>query len=740
MTSTHSQGPADRRPLGLRRRPDLVCQPLPLAGRKHWAVKDPVARRYFLLTDPEYLVLDALDGRRSLAEVKLLFERQYAPRELPLARLQAFLGRLHEQGLVLVERPGQAQPLADRRRARRWTQLASLAVGWLSLRFRGIDPHAWLNRLVPTGGPLLRPAWVLAYLVLLALGGAAAWASRQQWQGDWTQWQAWLSPSTLLLLAVVLFAVKLAHELGHAVVYHRLGGQCHELGVMLLVGVPCLYCDVSDAWLMPQRWKRLAVSAAGMAVELALAAAAALVVWATPPGPVHTAAWSVVLISSIGTLLINGNPLVRYDGYFLLSDWAGVPNLGSRAAASLERVAARLILGSEPPTQALETDDPWWLPLYALASIGYRCLLLVGVWWLLAPWTQAWQGEWLLAAMLGATAVGWVGPAAARWARWITRPDRPLPLRPWRAGLGLAAAGLGLAALLVWPWPQRFAVPVVIEPVGSQRLYATVAGRLQVEVTAGQQVVSGTRLARLENADEQRQLVELEGQVAVQRRQVESLLRLRGTDPIAAAQLPAAQQSARELAAQLAQRRADQERWTLRATQDGQVMARSIEPQRPGIDDLPTATGTWLDPVNQSAELAAGDWIGWVGDPRRLEAWAYVDQAVIERVAVGQIADLRLEAVPASRLQGRVVEVGQTPTTVAPAELVYRRELPAEPWGDRQWQTLQPTYLVRIAFECEPGSVRPGGVGQAKIRVGTEPWSRRLWRALWQSLSFREPG
>ena len=168
-----------------------------------------------------------------------------------------------------------------------------------------------------------------------------------------------------LLLAIG--AVKVLHELGHALACKHFGGEVRELGFMLLVFAPCLYCDVSDAWRLPSKWQRIAVSAAGMMVELVLAAVATIVWWYAQPGIVQLVALNVMIICTVNTLLINGNPLMRYDGYYILSDLVEVPNLWQRSREALRHFWSNWLLGQPTVEDPLlpATQRPW-LAAYAV--------------------------------------------------------------------------------------------------------------------------------------------------------------------------------------------------------------------------------------------------------------------------------------------------------------------------------------------------------------------------------------
>ncbi|MGH7128191.1 MAG: hemolysin D, partial [Planctomycetaceae bacterium] len=132
-------------------------------------------------------------------------------------------------------------------------------------------------------------------------------------------------------ILVALAVVKIGHELAHAAACKHFGGECHEMGLMLLVFTPCLYCNVSDAWMLPSKWHRAAVGAAGMYLEVVLAAACTFLWWFSTPGLFNTICLNTMFVCSVGTLLFNGNPLLRYDGYYIISELFEVPNLHRQA-------------------------------------------------------------------------------------------------------------------------------------------------------------------------------------------------------------------------------------------------------------------------------------------------------------------------------------------------------------------------------------------------------------------------
>ena len=141
------------------------------------------------------------------------------------------------------------------------------------------------------------------------------------------------------MFAGVLAVTKMLHEFGHGLSCKRLGGECHEIGFMLLVLTPCLYCNVSDSWRLPNKWHRAAIGAAGMYVEIILATIATFVWWYVEPGWIQDLCLQIMLVSSVSTILFNGNPLLRFDGYYILSDLLEIPKYVSKVDQSVDDVA-----------------------------------------------------------------------------------------------------------------------------------------------------------------------------------------------------------------------------------------------------------------------------------------------------------------------------------------------------------------------------------------------------------------
>ncbi|MFM7831438.1 MAG: hypothetical protein ACKPJD_06585, partial [Planctomycetaceae bacterium] len=244
--------------------------------------------------------------------------------------------------------------------------LARWGLQRLSFRWRGPDPTPLLDWLVPCLQRLWQPqfARLLPGFVLLAF--AAVLLSLSRLQAELPDLAALLTVTNLTALAIAITAARLLHELGHAIACRWFGGECHELGVMVIVFFPLLYCDVSDSRRFPTA-QRIAVAAAGIVVELLLAATAAVLWLLSYPGFLHSLFLNLLLFCSLNTLLINGNPLLRYDGYYVLSDLLAIPNLWQQAVGAARQLGSRILLG---PLRTAEDG----LPLSGTGAAGLALL------------------------------------------------------------------------------------------------------------------------------------------------------------------------------------------------------------------------------------------------------------------------------------------------------------------------------------------------------------------------------
>jgi putative peptide zinc metalloprotease protein len=361
--------------------------------------------------------------------------------------------------------------------------------------------------------------------------------------------------------------------LAHALTCVHVGGECHEIGLLLLVFTPCLYCDVSDVWTIAGKWRRIAVSAAGIVVEAFLAAAATFLWWSSAAGVINTLCLHIMIVCSVSTLLVNGNPLLRYDGYYVLADWLEVPNLAQQSQALLGSLAARFFFGIPAAAdRSLPRRSRGLLAGYAVASILYRWLLVGGILWFCYRAAKAHGLEVVAVAFSAVVLAGMViapGWNLARYLRGQTSRRNIRWPRTWLlTGLALAAVWL----LVAIPLSYHVAAPAVFEPQDARRVYVTVPGRIVEAVRAGEIVRQGQVLARLVNLDVDREVIELTGRRDQQRLQLQNAKLRLIDDPQVGDEIPPAESALTDLEDRLRQRQTDRESLTLRAPCDGVVL------------------------------------------------------------------------------------------------------------------------------------------------------------------------
>ncbi len=248
----------------------------------------------------------------------------------------------------------------------------------LAVRVPLFDPDRLLGVTLPLVRPLFGASGFVAWLALVLTGLVLAVLHWPELTSDVTD--RVLATENVALIMCVYPVVKSFHELGHAYATKVWGGEVHEVGVMLLVFIPVLYVDASASAAFRQKHRRIIVGAAGIMVEMALAAVA-LIVWVhAAPGLGRTVAFNVILIGGVSTLLFNGNPLLRFDGYYIFSDLIGIPNLATRGNAYVFYLIQKHLFkidGLDNPVTG--PGEPKWLACYSVLSFIYRLAVSVGI-------------------------------------------------------------------------------------------------------------------------------------------------------------------------------------------------------------------------------------------------------------------------------------------------------------------------------------------------------------------------
>jgi putative peptide zinc metalloprotease protein len=347
-------------------------------GDLWYVLQDRAAGNHHRLTPATYFVVGLMNGERTVDEIwRQAVERLQddAPTQDEIIGL---LGQLHSSDVLRCDVTPDALELFRRYKKQRKLFWKQRMASPLSVRIPLWDPDRFLRRTLPVVQPLL--GWVGVFVWLGVVGFACVQAGIHWNEITGNFIDTALAPENLVATLLVYPVVKALHELGHAYITRNWGGEVHEMGLMFLVFVPVPYVDASSAWSFREKRKRMLVGAAGIIVEVFLASLALMVWLAVEPGAVRTVAYSVMLIGGVSTILFNGNPLLRFDGYHIFADAVEVPNLGNRSNKFLlyllQRYVLRVRKASSPVTAP---GERFWLPVYGIAALIYRLFIMAAI-------------------------------------------------------------------------------------------------------------------------------------------------------------------------------------------------------------------------------------------------------------------------------------------------------------------------------------------------------------------------
>lgn len=672
-------------------------------GTTWYVLRDASTGRHHRISETAYHIVGRLTGDLSMQQVWEAAVARLGDAAPAQDEIISLLSSLHEGHLIQSEMNPDVDELFHRLDAKARRQRAS-AVNPLSFRVPLLDPTPLLDRWTHLVRPLFSRAGFWLWFALTAL---CALALLPRWQELAVHGARLLETRQLILLALTYPVIKALHELGHAFAVRVWGGEVREMGLALMLFIPVPYVDASAASGFKERHRRVIVSAAGIMVELALAALGGLLWLNVEDGLVRDVAFTVMAVGGISTALFNGNPLMRLDGYFVLSDALEIPNLAARGnqycLVCLQRVLLRARQVRYPAADGFER---WFLPLYCVASNFYRLIISFVVLLWVASKSAA------LAMVLGG---------------WMAFTLLALPLRraiafllnatifERRRGLAIGnvvlCCGLMAALLFLVRVPSASTAQGVVWFPETAQIRAQASGFVdQVLAEDGSPVEAGAPLVGMVNPVLQNQLAQREARVQMLNSRLRQAMRERNAELRSAAQeLAAAEVELEDLRRKVAG-------LTLSAGARGQLVL-------PRGNDL---AGSF---VKQGATL------GHIVTDDDMVVRVAVTQEQAARIRDGvERVELRRAEHPGEALTGRVVQdVPASDTRLQSAALGDRgggliRTDPADRDGV---ETLEPVYYFDIAV---PGTrpERVGGRTYVRFDHGAESVATQAIRALRQ--------
>lgn len=662
---------------------------------------DSASGRQHRLNDVAYQFAGRCNGRHTVNHIwETLLARmgEHAPSQDEIIRL---IGQLSESGMLQVDKLSDVETLFERHEERASKQRRS-ALNPLAFRINLFNPDRLLRRLDGVSQQLFRPWALLLWLGVVGLALFGAWAHWGELRAHAATYL--LTPRYLVLMWLCFPLIKAVHELAHGMAVRRWGGEVTQMGVSLLVLVPAPFVDASAASAFRPRYQRVMVSAAGIMTELAIAALAFFVWLNVEPGLPRDIAFVFAFIGSVSTVLFNGNPLLRFDGYYVLSDALNLPNLAPRSSRYWAYLAQRYLLklpGAQSPGPA--SGERVWLILYAPLSWLYK--LFVGL--LITFWIASKSFFLGLAAgiFLLVTTLAQPLHKVLRFAFFSPVLGTQKLRARFVTGGALALALLGIGIV---PMPSKtVAQGVVWLPERAQLRAETGGFLLRVAARDGEHVAPGQLIAVLEDPSLEARHREAQGKLdALRAEHYQAFAR----DPFKAVNAAEAMQRTEAELARIEERLTQLE---VRARIPGTLVM-------PRQQDLP------------GSYLKQGAMLGYVFSPDAVRVRAVVDEHDIALVRQRTQA----VAVLLAERAARPLAAGLTRETPAATQT-----LPSPALGDRAGgnritdpadqdgvKTLEPVFLVDLALP--PGATnRVGGRAWVHFDHGAAPlavqWTRR---------------
>jgi putative peptide zinc metalloprotease protein len=458
-----------------------------------YVIQEPYANKYFKITFEAYKFLSHLKIEKTIEEVWEEYLSQNiedAPTQNDIIEL---LSSLHTNNLLYFETNPDNKFIFERNNEKKLQEVKGKLFSFLYFKFPLYNPNKLLDKSLWLIRNIFTPFGFFIWLIVLYLGAEEAISNYTTIYG---QAQGMLAPSNLFLLYISLALLKLLHEISHAAMTKKYGGSVNTMGVMFLILTPLPYMDASHSWFFANKYKRMLVGFAGIMSDLFFASIAAIV-WAnTGDGIVHSICFNIMIIGSISSLLFNGNPLLKFDAYFILSDWLEIPNFFNKSQEQVFYLFEKYIFRVQHiSSHADNTNEAIWLVAYAVLSYLYRFLVALGVIVYVAD-----QFFILGVIMAILSIIIWVVLPLKNFLIYLFNSHKLYRTRYLAFFISFGCFSIILYLVAFIPFPHLLKAPGIIESQESIKVYAKTEGNLQkILFKNGDFVKEGDEIAIIDN-------------------------------------------------------------------------------------------------------------------------------------------------------------------------------------------------------------------------------------------------
>ncbi|RKY27101.1 MAG: hypothetical protein DRP79_03815 [Planctomycetota bacterium] len=713
QTQSRPRGPRQKRgEILLRLRPDVEITEQIQRGEVFYVIKDPLSLRYFRISELEHTVASLMDGTNTIEEICAKVAERTGGLQIPKETVAEFAATLRRANLLANTFPDDAAVLFKTLKFRRKMRgLRSKIKNILYVKIPLVDPDKFLNKTYPYFSFIFTKGFIVfaAIVFLLAARIVAA-----EWDQLVSGLEGLLTLENLFYFWLLFIIVKVIHEMGHAYTCKHYGGEVHEMGLLFLVLTPCLFTNVSDAWTFKKGRAKFFTSFAGIIIELFLAAVAALIWGATfeYPGLVHELSYKIMILCSVTSIIFNGNPLMKFDGYYILSDYLQIPNLRANSLKYVGTFFRKYLLKMPEEGGDIRESTNRILLIYGILATMWLFSVMTGIcvgmlrkFYLFGLWITFFT-------LLGVTV------KLTKKAKFYAKNYNKIGLSG-RTRVVVLVVLAGLIYLFFFhAIDAQVTSTFVLQPQNLTTVTAPRTSRLaEVLVHEGDWVNKGQPVMRFEDK-------ELELNLARSRLEMEALNRHLKEEK---AKVNAAGAYRRPgLVAEIEDRIAE-----------AKENIKEMEEKLNELTVLSPVDGYIISPGLRrhiGRGFQKGDGLVEIGDPSVMSAEIKVEHKDFGRIREKQKAVLKIKARRNKSFEGRVEsksarelpEVSKETTAAAGGTIFTRRN----PFTGAEIP-LESVFEVTVTVPNDDGTLRKGMTGKASIYYGKTTIAANIWKNLW---------
>ena len=707
------------------------------SGLGQWVVYDPVQTEYYFLNEIERKIALLIDGKKSVQEIITIALPSY-PSPDAIRFVRSLIHRMQQSSLLIASDPASFGTLPTVAGIRTRSQSSILA-----FKIPICDPSLFVR----SSGPIAKFLFSKYCFLLVSL--SAIWLIFQlaihgsSLMRD-LQLASSVSAAQFAALGGTLIGIKVLHELGHAFAGYRFGIMCREVGIFMFLGIPCLYCDMTDSWRVKEKWSRIAIAAGGIYVEMIVAIIAGLVWLSSDSLWIRISSVQIMFACSISTVVFNANPLLRYDGYFAVADLLGIVNLMDRARDSWNTLWRGLVF-KNTREQNLSLASIGLYGFYYSLSVSYRWFLIgslllgIYVWFVEGKMRTIANG---LPLLLMSILVLQFAISFVRFLRSNVREFKLANVR-WAVVLMLCFAWFFAAyGLFFWRSAESVVARAIVEPEGVVPVYLAHDATVVELLPDGSVVSTGVQIARATSFELNDQLLRLQGELSfclVRKGQWEN----RSTqDPALVQSIVELNQKILGLRDQIAQCKHEMEQLTISSTCDG-IFSASLEVpwnwktrSNDANEQIPIQHVSHGDVVFQRGTLLGSilpkqlSQSGSATDSSRNQELirAYVNERDASKIGIGDSAKVYVDQCSDSFV-GTVDRIGQEPVrelpTILKSDTLYQSDKVSSKTG-----TITGEYLVIIRVTGLDRNWIRGGLATVRMQGRETTLAEFFWHSM----------